>query len=73
MHNLARIYTNLGKWKDAEALYFEVVKKRKQVLGVDHPDTLLAMHNLVLTYKGLGQKKAAKALSKTLEEIHKVC
>jgi tetratricopeptide (TPR) repeat protein len=73
IYNLAVTYGKLKKWKEAEELDMEVVKRRKQVLGVDHPDTLTSMYKLVLTYKGLGKKKDAQALSKTIEDIHKVC
>jgi hypothetical protein len=49
MSNLALIYIKLRKWKEAEELGLEVVKKQKEVLGVDHPDTLTSIHNLVIT------------------------
>jgi hypothetical protein len=32
--------------KDAEVLEVVVMEKRKEVLGDDHPDTLLSMGNL---------------------------
>ena len=46
MSNLAVIYANQGRWEEAEALEIEVLEKRKQVLGEDHPDTLRSMENL---------------------------
>ena len=36
--------------------------KRKQLLGEDHPHTLMSMGNLANTYQSLGQWKDAEAL-----------
>ena len=73
MARLVYTYNKLGKWKEAEELGLDVVKRLKRVLGVDHTYTLHSMSNLVFTYEKLGKRKDAKALSKTIEEIRKVC
>jgi hypothetical protein len=46
MANLAATYRNQGRWKEAEELQVEVMKKRKQVLGDDHPHTLTSIANV---------------------------
>jgi hypothetical protein len=45
MVNLASTYWNLGHWKEAETFEVVVMEKRKQVLGDDHPDTLMMYGN----------------------------
>jgi hypothetical protein len=41
-----------------------VLEKQKQVLGDDHPDTLLAMGNLAVTYCCLNKLPEAEELEK---------
>ena len=43
-------------------LQVEVMEKRKEVLGPDHPATLTSMDNLASTYSELGQLKEAEEL-----------
>ena len=63
MANLASIYRNQGKWKEAEALEVLVLEKRKHLLGEEHPDTLTSMANLAFTYSDQGKRKEAEALT----------
>jgi len=44
--DLASMYRNQGKWKEAEELEVRVIEMRKRVLGEKHPDTLESMSNL---------------------------
>ena len=37
--NLASIFQNQGRWKDAEELGVQVMETRKRVLGQEHPRT----------------------------------
>ncbi|KAJ7740288.1 kinase-like domain-containing protein [Mycena olivaceomarginata] len=75
MSQLANTYNYLDKFKEAEELGVAAMKKQKleavelgvvlvekwkQILGVDHPDTLLAISNLAESYSGLGQLKQAE-------------
>ena len=43
MANLASIYSNQGKWNEAEQLEIHVLDMRKKLLGVKHSDTLIGM------------------------------
>ena len=60
--NTALVYTEQGKWKEAEALQVVVMEKRKHLLGEEHPDTLTSMANLASTYWNQGKLKEAEAL-----------
>jgi hypothetical protein len=50
----------------------EVLEKRRRVLGLEHPDTLMSMHNLAISYDDLGRKQEAFELRKELEKWRKV-
>ena len=41
MGNLAVMYRNQGRWKEAEVLQVSVIETKKQVLGKEHPSTLM--------------------------------
>ena len=49
--NLASTYHHQGRLIEAEKLEVEVLERSKQVLGPDHPDTLISMANLASTYR----------------------
>jgi len=49
MHNLAVLYRAAGICDKAEVLVRETLDLHTQVLGVDHPDTLIAMNNRART------------------------
>ncbi|KAJ7712802.1 hypothetical protein B0H16DRAFT_553033 [Mycena metata] len=51
-----------GKYKQAMKLREEVLEKRKQVLGDNHPDTLYAMSHLASSYSTLGEHQKAREL-----------
>ncbi|KAJ7800085.1 P-loop containing nucleoside triphosphate hydrolase protein [Mycena olivaceomarginata] len=57
-----RIFSKVGKYKQAEKLQTAVLDKQIKLLGSDHPDTLLAMGNLAATYSDLGEYKKAEEL-----------
>ena len=69
--HIGLIYFEQGCWKEAEALGVAVMEKKKQVLGDDHPDTLLSMANLACTYGNQGQLKDAEALEVVVLEKRK--
>ena len=60
--NLALIYRNQGRWKEAEELFVQVMETRKRVLGQEHPDTLTSVTNLASTYRDQGRWKEAEEL-----------
>ncbi|KAL2261275.1 hypothetical protein VTK26DRAFT_4496 [Humicola hyalothermophila] len=49
-------------WKNAERFQLEAVKRREEVLGYDHPDTLTGVGNLASTYRNRGRWEEAEAL-----------
>jgi len=53
--NLAFIYWNQRKWKEAETLQVMVMEKTKYLLGEEHPNTLTAMESLASTYWNQGK------------------
>ncbi|KAJ7254279.1 hypothetical protein C8J57DRAFT_1722220 [Mycena rebaudengoi] len=57
-----------GKLTEAEELGVIVVEKRRQTLGSEHPDTLLAMGNLSSTYWKQGKLTEAEELQVVLLE-----
>jgi len=59
---ITRIYFEQGCWKEAEALEVTVMEKKKQMLGANHPDTLLSMANIAATYFAQGRFDDAEAL-----------
>ncbi|KAF8182447.1 hypothetical protein K438DRAFT_1724930 [Mycena galopus ATCC 62051] len=65
------IFSEGGKYKQSEKLLQEVLKKRKQVLGDNHPDTLRTMGNLAITYSDLGEHQKAKELKVIVLEKQK--
>ncbi|KAF8518819.1 hypothetical protein BU17DRAFT_90595 [Hysterangium stoloniferum] len=58
----AYVYTQAGKWLNAEFLRIQVVENREQSLGTEHPDTLTARDNLAVIYHQLGRWTDAEQL-----------
>ncbi|THC89597.1 hypothetical protein EYZ11_010961 [Aspergillus tanneri] len=69
--NIGRCLYSDGRWKEAEELEVQVVELRKQVLGVEHPDTLTSMANLASTYRYQGRWKEAEELGVQVMELRK--
>jgi tetratricopeptide (TPR) repeat protein len=51
-----------GKYKEAGPWYLRLIETRKTVLGEEHPDTLMSMSNLALTYSDQGRLVEAEVL-----------
>jgi hypothetical protein len=47
------------------------VDAHKQILGVEHPDTLMSMNNLAVTYSNQGRNVEAAALKEEVLEKRK--
>jgi hypothetical protein len=62
MGNLALIYQNQGRWKEAEDLKVQVIETSLRVLNAKHPDTLTSMANLALIYQNQSRWKEAEDL-----------
>ncbi|KAJ7620625.1 P-loop containing nucleoside triphosphate hydrolase protein [Mycena rosella] len=61
-HEYGKLYWWAARLKDAEQLQLAVLEDHRDILGEDHPGTLLAMGNLASTYYQLGQLKEAEQL-----------
>src|SRR3984957_8106013 len=68
---LEHVYMDGGRWKEAEKLSVLVMETRKQVLGEEHPDTLMSMNNLASTYWNQGRSKEAEVLQVSVMETRK--
>jgi len=69
MNNLAILYHEQGKYKEAEALYLECFEARKTTLGLNHSETKNTFHNLKVllnVYKSQGDNEAARILEEKL-------
>ena len=58
-----------GKLGDSERLLERSLRKRRRILGAEHPDTLSSMNNLASTYRAQGRMEEALALEE--EELEK--
>jgi hypothetical protein len=65
------VYSERGRWTEAEVLQVQVMETRKQVLGEKHPDTLSSMENLASTYWNQGHWKEAEVLQVQVMETTK--
>ena len=61
----------LGRLDEAEKLEVDVMELSKKLLGAEHPDTLISMGNLALTYKGKGRWNVAEKLEVDVMELRK--
>ncbi len=68
MGTMGRVYTSLGLYKKAEPLLEKAVKTQRQLLGVDHPDTLISINDLANLYWYLGRFSDAEPLYLELVE-----
>ncbi|KIJ99978.1 hypothetical protein K443DRAFT_8011 [Laccaria amethystina LaAM-08-1] len=69
MADLAVTYGGLEKYTEAEKLEIQVLDARNRILGVEHPDTILAMKNLAITYRNLEKYTEAEKLE---NQAHKL-
>ena len=66
-----RLLMEQGYSKEAEILEIKVLEERNKILGVEHPDTILAMANLACTYGELGKYMEAEKLEMQVLEVTK--
>ena len=62
MSTLGTLYCDQGKYDLTEPLFVDCFKKRKELLGDDHPDTLTSMNNLAILYDNQGKNDLARPL-----------
>lgn len=62
MNNLASVYSQLGRYEEAERLHKDVLQARRSLLGLEHPNTLTSIRNLAFTYQYQGLFKEAEGM-----------
>lgn len=58
----AKVYGEMGHWKEAEILCVQALDAYRQLLGDEQPRTLAAMHQLAMAYRHQGQWDRAEEL-----------
>ena len=58
MFNLGRTYCHLGDFEKGHELLLSVLKKRKRLFGIDHPDTLMTRNELGMSFCARKQRLA---------------
>ena len=71
MNSLANLYTNKGRYNQAEPLHLQTLEIKKRVLGEEHPDTLASMNNLANLYGDQGRMHDARPLVRALQEARR--
>ncbi|KAL5338347.1 Tetratricopeptide repeat-domain-containing protein [Aspergillus crustosus] len=66
---LAFNYREQGKYHESESLDREVLDRRQELLGDNHPETAKSLNNLALDLKGLGRNSEALELEKKALDI----
>src|SRR6266550_1977007 len=67
----ALVFHHVGNWNEEEKLEVQVMKMRKEKLGLHHPDTLSSMGNLASTYWNQGRWGEAEKLQVEVTEASK--
>jgi hypothetical protein len=65
MTNLAESYSQLGEFQCVKELMTRALEKRTEILGQDHPYTLLCIDKLAATYCNLGDFASGQQLQTT--------
>ncbi|KAF4616252.1 hypothetical protein G7Y89_g15154 [Cudoniella acicularis] len=71
LEHISRFYWEQGRSDEAEKLEVEVLDQRKEVLGPKHPDTIMAMANLALTWRQQGRFDEAEKLQVEVLDLRK--
>ncbi|KAH6975787.1 hypothetical protein EDB80DRAFT_900003 [Ilyonectria destructans] len=72
LHMLGILYSDQGKFKEAEEMYERALEGREKALGPDHTSTLDTVNNLGLLYKDQGKfKEAEEMYERALEGYEK--
>ncbi|KAF9058532.1 hypothetical protein BDP27DRAFT_1372451 [Rhodocollybia butyracea] len=68
---LGYIFGDGGFWIQKEVLNEEMLAISKEVIGEHHPDTLVSMNDLALTYHALGKLESAQNLGEEVLVLNK--
>ncbi|KAH0553453.1 hypothetical protein GP486_006477 [Trichoglossum hirsutum] len=61
-HTFALLYSDHGRYKEAEAMYQLALAGKEKVLGPDHPSTLNTVNNIGVTYENQGRSVEAEVM-----------
>jgi tetratricopeptide (TPR) repeat protein len=70
-NNFKFVMEENGDWNNAEKLAIQVLDKRKELLGKEHPDTLISMEDLAKTYHHQGKLNEAEQLEVQVLDMRK--
>ena len=77
MNNMASLLNDMGRLKEAEALYKRAWEAKERTLGPDHPSTLDSVNNMALLLQDMGKlspsargpwKRRRRPLARTIQE-----
>ncbi|MCP4369974.1 MAG: tetratricopeptide repeat protein, partial [Deltaproteobacteria bacterium] len=68
-HNLAWLYSDMGKYEEAEPLYKRSLEVRESALGKAHPEVATTLNNLANLYRQQGKYEEAEPFYKRSLEI----
>lgn len=72
LNNLAVLLERTGNYSEAELMLRKIIKIRKRILGITHPDYVVSVSNLAALYIKIGNfKKAEQLLTQALEAQNK--
>ena len=69
LNDLALLYSDLGKYSDAEALYQWAVAIREKALGLNHPDLATSLENYAALLRETGRGDEAAKLEARAKAI----
>jgi tetratricopeptide (TPR) repeat protein len=68
-HNLALLYSDQGKYAEAEPLFKRALKIKEETLGKNHPDVATVCESMAKCYRKRGKKDEAEVLEARVEKI----
>ena len=71
LHNIGWAFQLLGKYKEAERVYRQVLGLKRKVYGGYHHSTLNAMNNFACVFKSVGKYEEAEQMHRQTLELRK--
>jgi tetratricopeptide (TPR) repeat protein len=62
LDNLANLYCDQNRYKEAEPLYLQVLNIRQQILDSEHPETVTTLDSLARVSSAQGKDEQTKPL-----------
>ncbi|KAH8833019.1 P-loop containing nucleoside triphosphate hydrolase protein [Flagelloscypha sp. PMI_526] len=70
LHSAGQIYREGGLFSESSEIYEKELREKRQILGSEHPHTLMSMNNLSSTYSYLGRHQDALQLVEQVVELN---